>query len=166
MFKILIPLIVLFGQVSATAQPVLDKDFQLITTNTCPTYDSSQTIFVKVEVDPVVLSITRSDFISELNIAINTICKEECSTGYIKMKILFPVNTIPCLRTIGFNGLVATTNYHDLALKLSQQFPAIRNHSPGLQRGQAQICEGVILLTVQNEQVEEIRTANFKFLDN
>jgi hypothetical protein len=165
MWRALIPIISTFVLVNLNAQPVLDREYDLITTNQCRQYDPGISIFSKVELDPTIHSISRIDFVGHITSTINAVFTED-EEGFIKMKILFPIDTMPCLATVGFHSIGNATQNPDLAMHLAQNFPTIQRHTPGSQRGQPQICVGLIFFTITNGQVSGVRVANFNFIED
>lgn len=164
MSKSFVIAVLVFACCAIIAQPIHDYEFGMEVIADCELQELHEPIYSKVEVDPVVHSVSKADFHSQLSLAVKQLELGDRSFGTIKLKLWFLTNSISCLRAVGFHGLAVNDSV--AASILVSHLPTISNFTAGRQKSQPQNCEGLVFLSINHGSIETSRIANFSFSSN
>ena len=126
----------------------------------CKEHSPSETWFVKVEEDPVVVDLSKNDFKNLLSAWSDKVKMDSESNGHLRLKVYFAADGHMCLGDIGERQLSLTEKQRQV---LYDSFVHVSNFNPGRQRGTDRNCIGLIFLEIKQGQIATFQHFNMAF---
>lgn len=141
-------------------QNIVDQDFTWVKNNSCLAVENAETIFKKVEEDPIVTQYNFGDFEQLIEKSLQKMKLDPNQNGVLKLKILFPYSQNPCLMELGLQNITVSDTQ---LIELAGDIGKIAHFKPGKQRNQEVNSLGILYLVVENGALAKMRNINFNF---
>lgn len=140
------------------AQTVSDSEFKWIKNDDCLPMGISKEIFLKVEKDPMLTQIRKSEFDKLIEKAVAESSLEKHNNGIVKLKILFEKGQNLCVTKFGTKSIDLNKFHKDRIIKTIHE---ISEFDCGKQRNVEVNCLGILYIDISDGVVREIRNVNF-----
>lgn len=141
-----------------TAQTISDSEFKWNKNDDCLSKGICKEIFLKVEQDPTLTQIDKSDFDKLIEKAVNELSLVKTNNGIVKLKILFAKGQNLCVTKFGTKSIDLSKSHMDRIVKTIHE---ISEFDCGIQRNIEVDCLGILYIDISDGAVQKIRNVNF-----